>query len=302
MVYSSAEQMLIREDIFRWLDEQMVHQGTYALTRDLLQTYRYKGENIKLLDTSRGIWNPRQLDVTLTVMTSSKANTGYNDEIQANGLIRYSLEKAAPDAGSNTKLLKAMYTGAPLVYFKGLKEGGFEANYPVYIKSFDPIEKAVYLEPDDTFKLFADPIKLAKDHRAYVDRIVKTRQHQRFFRAEVMGAYKTKCSVCELNQYSLIDAAHIVPDADEAGIADVTNGLALCKLHHTAYDRDILGISPDYKIQIRSDILSRVDESISLTVNFIDLNGKQIELPSTAQLRPNPEFLEKRFETFIGSS
>jgi hypothetical protein len=35
----------------------------------------------------------------------------------------------------------------------------------------------------------------------------------------------------------------------------VENGLSLCKLHHSAYDAFIIGVTPDYVIQVRADIL-----------------------------------------------
>lgn len=40
-------------------------------------------------------------------------------------------------------------------------------------------------------------------------------------------------------------AAHIIPDREEGGEPPVTNGLALCKLHHTAFDAFFLSIRPD---------------------------------------------------------
>lgn len=46
-------------------------------------------------------------------------------------------------------------------------------------------------------------------------------------------------------------AAHIIPDREEGGEPPVTNGLALCKLHHTAFDAFFLSIRPDYVIEIR---------------------------------------------------
>jgi putative restriction endonuclease len=39
----------------------------------------------------------------------------------------------------------------------------------------------------------------------------------------------------------------------------VPNGLSLCSLHHAAFDRNILGITPDLLVDIRSDILEEID-------------------------------------------
>lgn len=43
----------------------------------------------------------------------------------------------------------------------------------------------------------------------------------------------------------MLDAAHIIPDPDPDGHPEVSNGLSLCKFHHAAFDRRIIGIRPD---------------------------------------------------------
>jgi hypothetical protein len=58
----------------------------------------------------------------------------------------------------------------------------------------------------------------------------------------VLRAYRDCCAVCRLRHEELLDAAHILPDGHPRGEPVVRNGLALCKLHHAAFDRHILGI------------------------------------------------------------
>ena len=65
--------------------------------------------------------------------------------------------------------------------------------------------------------------------------------------------------MCRLRHEELLDAAHIIPDADPEGEPVVSNGLALCKIHHAAFDRQFLGITPDYVIEVRKDILQETD-------------------------------------------
>jgi hypothetical protein len=52
----------------------------------------------------------------------------------------------------------------------------------------------------------------------------------------VLAAYRHQCSLCRLKHEELLDAAHIIPDADPEGEPVVSNGLALCRLHHSAFD------------------------------------------------------------------
>ena len=53
------------------------------------------------------------------------------------------------------------------------------------------------------------------------------------------------------------------------------NGLALCKIHHAAYDSRILGVSPDLVVQIRADILDETDgpllEGVALEAGIYEL-------------------------------
>ena len=53
--------------------------------------------------------------------------------------------------------------------------------------------------------------------------------------------------------------AHIVPDTEQLGIPTTPNGLALCKIHHAAYDQNMLGVSPDYRVVINREVLAEVD-------------------------------------------
>ena len=113
-----------------------------------------------------------------------------------------------------------------------------------------------------------------------------------------MQAYETQCAVCRLRHSRLLDAAHIVRDRDEHGIASVCNGLAMCKIHHAAYDTGILGISPDYEVAIREDILEEVDGPI-LEHGLKRLHGEQLRvIPRSRAARPSPELLQIHFEEF----
>jgi putative restriction endonuclease len=49
----------------------------------------------------------------------------------------------------------------------------------------------------------------------------------------------------------LLDAAHIVIDADEQlGQPIVLNGLPLTKIHHAVFDAHLIGVDPDFRIHV----------------------------------------------------
>jgi putative restriction endonuclease len=91
--------------------------------------------------------------------------------------------------------------------------------------------------------------------------LVRQRIHQQAFRERVVAAYRSQCAMCRLRHASLLDAAHIVPDSEE-GEPAVSNGLALCKLHHAAFDNFLVSVTPDYSIQVRASVLEEEDGPI----------------------------------------
>ena len=60
-------------------------------------------------------------------------------------------------------------------------------------------------------------------------------------------------------QERLLDAAHIISDREDRGVPAVPNGIALCTLHHAAFDAHLIAIRPDYRIEVRQDILDESD-------------------------------------------
>ena len=112
------------------------------------------------------------------------------------------------------------------------------------------------------------------------------RLHQVAFRERVLEAYRRSCAVCRLRHEELLDAAHILPDGHPKGEPVVRNGLSLCKLHHTALDANIMGITPDLKIEIRTDILEERDGPM-LTHGIQGFQGQVILVPRSSAQRPD---------------
>jgi putative restriction endonuclease len=73
--------------------------------------------------------------------------------------------------------------------------------------------------------------------------------------------------------------------------------LSLCKIHHAAFDKNIIGISPDYTIKVREDILLEVDGPM-LKHGIQEMNNQQIILPFHKKDYPDRERLEERYNAF----
>ena len=86
-------------------------------------------------------------------------------------------------------------------------------------------------------------------------------------------------------------------DRRERGLPEVPNGLALYKIHHSAYDVNILGVSPDYRVHIRSDVLREHDGPM-LKWGLQEMDKAGLWLPDRKEQLPNREFLAERFDRF----
>ncbi len=201
------------------------------------------------------------------------------------------------EGGDNTKLARAVANRDPIVYFKGVRAGFYVPFYPIIIADNDPVERVVRFPLEQGLAFLGDPLKYTDDQRRYAETIVRTRLHQPIFRAQVLHAYAGSCTVCDLKHSELLDAAHIAPDADAAGVAHVSNGLAMCKIHHAAYDRSLMGITPDYEVRIDQELLDEVDGPM-LRHDLQDMHGRHIRLPSSRAARPDRDRLASRYELF----
>jgi putative restriction endonuclease len=78
----------------------------------------------------------------------------------------------------------------------------------------------------------------------------------------------------------------------------VSNGLALCKIHHAAYDSNILGIRPDHVIEIRQDLLDEIDGPM-LRHGLQEHHQRTLmTIPARRADRPDRERLEQRYAIF----
>ena len=264
-----------------------------VVTRSQLEAFAYRGEQLKLIDQSRGIRNPRQLTATLSVLSQPKGP--YDDVETEDGLLRYAYRDGDPEGGDNRKLRRAAELGLPLLLLRGIEPGVFVPVFPVYVVADDPVGRFVEIAVDESLR-YLPPSSPSADNREYAERLTRLRLHQPVFRARVLRAYERACAICRLKHVDLLDAAHILSDAD-GGQPVVPNGLALCKIHHAAYDRGILGVRRDYVVEVRPDVLLEVDGPM-LKHGLQDVHGWTLELPARASDRPDQDLLDQRWRAF----
>ena len=271
---------------------------------ELSEGFDFEGERIRLVDLRKGIWKPRQAEAALTLFTAPPKPghpAPYDDDLdETTGHFIYRYERTDPDLHTNRAVRRAMELGRPLIYIVGIDKGLYQALFPAYVTDDSPGDLAFRLEVDADVAIF-DPkhadVALRAPAREYATRAVKVRLHQRRFRQLVVRAYAHRCAICQLRHEPLLDAAHILEDRHERGLPEIPNGLALCKIHHSAYDVNILGVDPDYRVHVSEDVLREKDGPM-LTWGLQKMDQVTLWLPRSQEQRPNREFLAERFERF----
>lgn len=289
----------VRLTAMAWLRAEMLRTGG-PISGTRLREFRYGDRSVPLV-AQTGIWKPAFLDAALSIRTTFQPDLTkrpYDDEPGLDGLMRYKWRGTDGNHSDNRALRSAMSNSIPLLYFVGIARGIYEPIFPVYLVDEEPAQQQFVLALSDEERIVwgsaaADNVV---DLRRYADRVRQERLHQPVFRSQVLHAYGGRCSLCRLDYSALLDAAHILSDSD-GGQPVVTNGIAMCKLHHSAFDNRIVGIDPDYRIQVREDVLIKEDGP-TLQHSIKALHGDNITLPSQRAARPNRDLLAQRFEEF----
>lgn len=269
----------------------------------LLAGFPFRGERVSFGSFQRGIHRPRQMSgpAALTLTTAPPVAgkpRPYDDVFEPDGPVIYHYRAGSADQPDNRALRAAHHFQSPLIYFVGIAPSQYMVIAPVFVAEDRPEERMVVLEVGvplaDTQP--GGPVT-TPDARQYALREVKVRLHQHRFRQDVLRAYSHRCTICSLRERDLVQAAHIVADPSPEGIAAVVNGLALCAIHHLAYDRNLLGIDPSCVVHIAQRVRMENDGPM-LREGIQSFHGAAILRPRRPLDHPDPARLAARFSVF----
>jgi len=131
-----------------------------------------------------------------------------------------------------------------------------------------------------------------------IERYVRTRRVQSFFRASVFAAYGDKCAITGLAIRTLLNASHIIPwSVDEARRADPRNGLCLNALHDRAFDRGLITFDDDYRVVVAASIKTHRSQTDFHRMALLNIEGTKLRQPE--RFLPDPAALaHHRHEIF----
>ena len=305
------DDLVFRGSVFSWLASQMDEKP--AFNRDDLRSFPFRGGVHRIVGPFTGIWKLRQFsEAAISIVTAYVPNPDkrpYEDTVGDDGLLRYKWRGTDPNHADNVALRKAMQQQLPLVWFVGIGYAPgtqtqlFIPQFPVWLVAEEPEQHqfVVAVEQGQRVPSLNDPAEVQEIRRRYNQQLVKARYHQPLFRAAVIHAYERKCAVCGLPFAELLEAAHIRPDA-KGGAAIVTNGISLCRIHHGAYDTNIMGIAPDFTIHVRPSVMETIDGP-TLQHSIKGVDGQSLRhLPRSRKEHPDQDLLEERFVEFERAS
>lgn len=284
---------------------RLVQSNGTLTSADLVHGFRFENERVPLVNPQRGIFKPRQMRRLLSIRTVFPRvgrRVWYDDQRvvlqqfeQGDDAVDYAFMGNDPDSADNRWLREAMEQHTPVIYFLGIAPATYQPLMPTFIVAIDRRALKARLsfgEPD-----VANISLPSSSERRYAMRQIRQRLHQSSFREAVIWAYKGRCAFSGLPEPRLLDAAHIVEDTHERfGQPIIRNGIALSKTYHAAFDANLIGIDPDYRIHVSSRLLSRRDGATFEAMKQLD--GSSIRRTRRDEDLPDPERLELRFGAF----
>lgn len=292
---AAFEQVRILSTVDNHLSAEQIKKG-----------FIFEGRRMPLVNPQRGIFKPKEMKFLLSIRTVFPRPGGkvwYEDQIDIHRKIFENLESVDyafmgtnPNAAENRWLREASENQTPVIYFLGIAPGQYQVISPAFIGSWDKSTlkaEVLFGQPDRKEIIFPE----TSEERLYSFQIVKQRVHQGRFRESILTAYRERCALSGIPERRLLDAAHIIPDADtEFGQPVIPNGLLLSKIHHAAFDSHLIGIDPDYRIHVSRRLL---DQNDGPTLEALkQLGGKKLRLPKRIQDHPDRERLEIRYNEF----
>ena len=131
----------------------------------------------------------------------------------------------------------------------------------------------------------------------YAESVTKHRLGQGAFRIAVTDAYQRRCAITGEKTLPVLEAAHIIPFADN-GPHLVNNGILLKSDFHTLFDDGYITLTKDYRIEVSH----RLHDDYGNGKDYYKYHGqKMLILPDQMIQRPDPQCIEWHNEhVFLG--
>ena len=113
-----------------------------------------------------------------------------------------------------------------------------------------------------------------------VERIVRARRVQSFFRAAVLTTYESTCALSGIGGAELLTASHIIPWSDSVERrADPRNGICLNALLDRAFDRGLFTFDDGFRVIVSRPLTANVADA-RLKCSLDQIAGVELRSPN----------------------
>ncbi len=210
---------------------------------------------------------------------------------------------------TNQGLLRCRDDGVPVGVFRQVRGPGPGVRYEVlglaFVEAFDGTHFVLRGEAID-FTAAPVPEEVVPVFRPFepsptaTEEVVRRLRDHRFGVA-VRRIYHERCSLCDVGyrlrgQAIAVDAAHIVPVDRRGNLADVRNGILLCKNHHALFDHYAWTMDEELTVRVSEDREFRRSAAANHVLRF---EGRRLaNLPSQTEDLPAREAIRWRLDEF----
>lgn len=144
----------------------------------------------------------------------------------------------------------------------------------------------------------ADDILQMPTGETEVERVIRARHVQSFFRAAVLTTYGSRCALSGISTPELLNASHIIPwSASIERRADPRNGICLNALFDRAFDRGLFTFDDDFRVML-TPRLRTASKDVKLACSLDQLDGRPLLIP--ARFPPDVEAIRFHRENIFG--
>ncbi len=254
-----------------------------------------------------GIRKLREYDAALTILTTYRLrpeDRPYEDNIGADNYPRYKWRGTDAEHADNLALRRAMELGKPLAWLEGVETGVYLVHVPVWLVGEEAEQHQFVLALDQTMREQWRPEALlsAPDlalRAQYALAVVRRRLHQPMFRRRVLAAYRTSAlsagsgTASSWTRRTSGKTPRVASQSSRMG--------SPCACSHKAFDALVVGVRPDFVIEVRRDVLDEQDGP-TLQHALQGVHGSELLLPQRRSARPRADLLEERYERFRKAS
>lgn len=275
--HPQESQFVGHSDLLTWFEQQTGQVLTWQQLQQAPSTVAI---------SAKGIYKPKDLVYALSI--SQRLDSPYSDQkpaYQENGSWRYSYAQEETPRGDSAKLFtnlglkRCMDDGVPVAVLVQLSKKPEVTTYRVLglakviswedgvfsLESTTLAENGISASPTVDDSSAYSPVGV-EDNRECTLREITKRQGQGAFRSGLLTAYEGRCAITGSAVKQVLEAAHITPFLGPK-TNHISNGLLLRSDLHTLWDRGLIYLCDDLKLQLKPTLE---------TSEYFDLAGKKI--------------------------